>query len=126
MTVQLEMWQLITLLLAFFVCVAGFGKVLFSQIDGRLNQRFKDMEVSRKDSQEHWALRFDELRLASSAETEQRHRVERELLVLRAELPREYIRREDQIRFETTIYAKLDALNQRFDLFTERLRAKES
>jgi hypothetical protein len=36
--------------------------------------------------------------------------VERELLRLKAELPIEYVRREDWIRFSNTLEAKLDAL----------------
>jgi hypothetical protein len=38
------------------------------------------------------------------------HGVERELLKLKAELPVEYVRREDWIRFSNTLEAKLDAL----------------
>jgi hypothetical protein len=32
MTVNLELWHLITLLIAFFGCVAGFGKLLLAQV----------------------------------------------------------------------------------------------
>lgn len=38
------------------------------------------------------------------------HEVERELLKLKAELPVDYVRREDWIRFGNTLEAKLDAM----------------
>jgi len=38
------------------------------------------------------------------------HAVERELLRLKAQLPVDYVRREDWIRFSNTLEAKLDAL----------------
>lgn len=38
------------------------------------------------------------------------HNVERELLKLKAELPVDYVRREDWIRFGNTLEAKLDAM----------------
>ncbi len=42
--------------------------------------------------------------------TEFSHGVERELLKLKAQLPVDYVRREDWIRFGNTLEAKLDAL----------------
>jgi len=42
--------------------------------------------------------------------TEFSHSLERELLQLRAQLPVEYVRREDWIRFSNTLEAKLDAM----------------
>lgn len=120
MTVQLELWQLITLLLAFFSAVGAFGRVLLSQFERRLGDRFRAQELLRSEAATRWDSRFDELRQASANEAQNWHRVERDLLSLRAELPREYMRREDHIRFETTINAKLDALNARFDLLLER------
>jgi hypothetical protein len=42
--------------------------------------------------------------------TEFSHTLERELLQLRAQLPVEYVRREDWIRFSNTLEAKLDAM----------------
>jgi hypothetical protein len=87
-TVQLELWHLVTLLLAFFGCVATFGKVLLDQIEKRLTEKF---EVLDKKSDE-WG------------------RLERELLQLKADMPLHYVRREDYVRNQTVIEAKLDRL----------------
>lgn len=116
MTVQLELWQLITLLLAFFAAVGAFGKVLLDQFEKRLGEKFKAQETMRAEATARWDARFSELQKASQEETLNWHRVERELLKMQADLPREYVRREDHIRFETVINAKLDALGAKIDL----------
>ncbi len=120
MTVQLELWQLITLLLAFLSAIWAFGKALFRQVDQRLKERFATQEQLRVEATARWDKRFDELQKDQANEAQQWQRVERDLFKLRAELPREYVRREDHIRFETVINAKLDALNTRFDLLIEQ------
>ncbi len=115
-TVQLELWQLILLLLAFFGAVGAFGRVLLTQIEKRLTEKFNTQEQQRAEATARWDARFSELHKASQEESRNWHRVERELLKMQAELPREYVRREDHIRFETVIHAKLDALAAKIDL----------
>ncbi|HZP45344.1 MAG TPA: hypothetical protein VFB15_06830 [Candidatus Binataceae bacterium] len=53
--------------------------------------------------------------------------VERELLRLKAQLPMDYVRREDWIRFSNTLEAKLDALRAevRFEIVELRDRIYE-
>jgi hypothetical protein len=120
MTVQLELWQMITLLLTFFAASGAFGKVLLDQFEKRLGEKFRAQEQLRSEASARWDARFDELQKNSQQEAQNWHRVERELLKLQADLPREYVRREDHIRFETVITAKLDSLNTRLDLVLER------
>jgi len=93
MSVQLELWHLILLLLAFFGLVGGFGKVLLDQFEKRLDTRFAGLEDGH-------AKALD---------------VERQLLMLRAELPLSYVRREDYVRNQTVIEAKLDAVATRIE-----------
>jgi len=63
-----------------------------------------------------WVLVRNEEVLTSSYNTLKRegtefaHALERELLQLKAQLPLEYVRREDWIRFSNTLEAKLDAM----------------
>lgn len=103
MTVQLEMWQLIVLLLAFFGAVWTFGKVLLDQFEKRLGERFKAQETLRQAGQAQWEKRLNELEKISRD-------TEREVLTLKADLPLNYVRREDYIRGQSVIEAKLDAL----------------
>lgn len=49
MTLQVEFWNLVMLLVAFFGCVAGFGKILLGQIDRRLDERFAAQEKAREE-----------------------------------------------------------------------------
>ena len=44
MTMQLELWHLISLLLAFFGATAGMGKVILEQIERRITERFNSHE----------------------------------------------------------------------------------
>lgn len=98
--VQLEMWQLILLLLAFFGAVGTFGKILLDQIQSSLNARFEAQDKGRHEATKEWNRRFDELQKENQSETEHWHRVETQLLRLQAELPKEYVRREDHIRLK--------------------------
>jgi len=95
----IELWQLISLALTFLGVLVTLGKILLSQIDKRLEQRFvaveRDMQRGR-DVERNF---------------------ERELLQLKADLPLHYVRREDYVRNQTVIEAKLDALALRFENF---------
>jgi len=93
MTIQLEFWQMVTLLGSFVAFAIGAGKVLLAQIDRRLDQRFTVLEEAASS----W------------------RQVERDILTLKAELPLHYVRREDYVRNQTVIEAKLDALAVRIE-----------
>lgn len=117
MTIQLELWHLITLLLAFFGCVGGFGKVLIAQFEKRLGERFKAQDEAREAgsrslrealSQQRDALAqhiLDERKTSAQVIS-----LERDFLTWKAELPVQYVRREDYVRNQTIIEAKLDAV----------------
>lgn len=70
--------------------------------------------------QTHIDKRFSGLEKANEAEVREWQRIERDLMELRAELPLEYVRREDSIRQEVVINAKLDALAEKIDLYGRR------
>ncbi len=52
------------------------------------------------------------------------HQVERELLKLKAQLPLEYVRREDWIRFSSTLDAKFDAMRIEMREEIEQIRER--
>lgn len=123
-TIQIELWQLLTfligLLLAFLTFAFGAGKLLLSQIDQRLDERFDSQEDARAAAQTHWDLKFGALEQLAKQEANQWQRLDRDLLQLRADLPLQYVRREDWIRQEVTINAKLDALAAKIDTLNQR------
>lgn len=94
MTLQIEIPQLISILLAFFGLLIGFGKYLLSQIDKRIS----GIEQQNRSESEGWK------------------RVERELLEMKADLPLMYVRREDYVRGQTVIESKLDALYNKLEV----------
>ena len=92
MTVQLEFWHVISVLIAFFTFAAGIGKLLLMQTQQHLDKRFEALEVAHGREAHNW------------------QRVERDLNTLRSELPLNYVRRDDYIRGQTVLESKLDAL----------------
>lgn len=100
MTVQLEFWHFILLLLAFFGMVSGFGKVLLDQFEKRLDERFSGLEDGHTKALD----------------------VERQLFKLQIDLPLQYVRREDYVRNQTVIEAKLDAVASRIENIQLRIK----
>lgn len=88
-------------------------RIVVGQFEKRLDERFESQERMRVEGRKLWEERM--------AKLEERHgELERTFLKFLADLPKEYQRREDHIRFETVISAKLDALATTFQLFAER------
>ncbi|BDV42426.1 membrane protein [Geotalea uraniireducens] len=115
MSVTLTFWQLITLLLAFFAAVFAGARLLLSQIDRRLDDRFLSLQEAAKAGD---AIIHETLRQHINEESKnsgQLIELERQLLRWEARLPIDYVRREDFIRNQTTIEAKLDGLALKLD-----------
>ena len=96
MTLQIELWQLISLVATLLVgLITAFGalvKLLLNQHQRHQDRRFDDIEVAAKEESGQW------------------QRIERELLKMQADMPLNYVRREDYIRGQSIIEAKLDGL----------------
>jgi hypothetical protein len=103
--------------LAIIVAIVGgywaIGKLVLAQFDKRLDERFAAIERARDEGRKIWEDRF------TRYEQEQRQ-LERQFLKLTADLPTNYVRREDHIRFETMITARLDAVYAEIRLVGER------
>ncbi len=119
--------------LELFLAIAGFVAVIVGgawillsvsarQFDRRLEEKFAGMETARQASSAQWQENFDMLLRDREEEKKEWRRVERDLNDLRIELPKEYVRREDHIRFETVINAKLDSVAAKLDLQNERVK----
>jgi len=109
-TISVEFWQLVTLLVSFFGFVAGVAKVIGRQNVKYLDTRFATMEESRQlaDAAIHNTLKQhieDEAK-----NSDQLIALERQMLRWQADMPLNYVRREDFIRNQTNIEAKLDGL----------------
>lgn len=96
---QMDLWQLLTLLGGFALVLGTAGKMLLQQIDKRLDARFAGM-----------ASEDAKLAAEQRENTAAMRNLERDFLKLRGDLPLEYVRREDFIRNQSVIEAKLDAV----------------
>ncbi len=103
MNITVGLWPLLTTLAGwlflFFGFAAASGKLLLAQIEKR--------EKVRDEAQ---AARLEQLAAELKAETSGWRGIERELLQLKADLPIHYVRREDYVRGQSVLEAKLDAL----------------
>ncbi|MCC4259201.1 MAG: hypothetical protein ACRBBM_00520 [Pseudomonadaceae bacterium] len=99
MTLEMTLWQAVTLLIAFFGACAAAGKLLLGQTQRHIDERFSMMTSAMAS-----------LEQANKEEAQQWKKLERDVMALRAELPLEYVRREDYIRGQSVIEAKLDGL----------------
>lgn len=89
MNIAVDFWDLLKLLLGFAGVLFGFGKLLLAQIDKRIDNQTERLSSIEKDLADH-----------------------------KMRMPLEYQRREDAIRFETVLNAKLDGIHN----LIERLR----
>ena len=126
-SVQLSIWELITLLLAFFGACAAAGGLLLKQTQKHLDERFATQETGRAEYHRQISERLEHIEQAGRAEALEIARVEREVLKLFAELPHNYVMRQDYIRGQSVIEAKLDGLAGSLERrrLQELLQAKE-
>lgn len=94
---------IVMVILAVFSSFWALSKLLMSQTLKQLDDRFKSQDSARTKAQEHWELRFTQIETLARSN-------EKDLLVMRGDLPNLYLRREDYIRGQSTIEAKLDAI----------------
>lgn len=108
MMLTVEFWHLLLLLLSLLGAFAGAlwaaAKIFMTQMQRHLDQRFDGFDV-----------RFKGIEQAHKEEATQWQRVERELLDLKAELPVSYVRREDYIRGQSILEAKMDGLAMKLE-----------
>ena len=101
MTVDIDLWQLvgfgISLLGGFATIIFTAGKLIAGQFERRINERLAALQAQRE------------------AELSGVTRLERELLKLQAEMPLHYVRREDYVRGQSIVEAKLDGLATKID-----------
>lgn len=92
-TIEMPVWQMLSIGGAILGAFVGLVKMLLMQMERRLEQRFA---VIDKDS-------------------ERLRQVELGMERLRGEMPLHYVRREDWVRNQTIIEAKLDGLALKFE-----------
>ena len=99
MNLQIDFWQLVGLLLT------GVGTLIGVM-------RFGVAQAQKHQDATHAQLlaRLDAMEQADTDSATQWGRIEREMLQLKADLPLQYVRREDYIRGQSVIESKLDSI----------------
>ena len=110
MQVQMDLWHLISLAVAFFGASAGAGKMLLAQSQRHIDDKFGAQDQARQSNHDAVSRRLDAIESAARDESGNWARIERDLLQMKAEMPLHYVRREDYIRGQSVIESKLDGL----------------
>ena len=108
MTLELEVYQAIMLAITIGGSIFGAGKAFFGRI-----------ETSLKDRDDGLKAEIAKVNDNVSKESEAIRQLDREILKLKAELPREYVAKEDFIRSFTVVEAKIDAVQTTLTQFAK-------
>lgn len=103
------------LLAAWSALLIGIIKWFLSNYHKGLAEKFKGVSEQIASNNTESSRRNEATNIAIQRQEEELRRVDREILELRAELPDRYVRREDAIREQVVINAKLDALAAKLD-----------
>lgn len=115
MTIELNLANLIFILIAMLSAFWALVKIIAVQTQKHLDARFAVQEVSRHENQVQITKRLDSIETVNREEASQWQRVERELMRLQVDMPLNYVRREDYIRGQSVIEAKLDGLGTKLE-----------
>ncbi|UZZ12212.1 hypothetical protein NDO41_06990 [Ectopseudomonas mendocina] len=105
----------ISLLGIFTTVVVGLVKLLLNNFEKRLAERFAAQDEARKAATRHWEESFSKVLERQDKDAAAVAQLERSFLRFKAELPLEYVRREDWVRGQSVIEAKLDGLALKFE-----------
>lgn len=115
MTSQLELWHFVLLGLSVLGGYWALTKIIAAQFQRSVNERFAAQDKALAAHYQAMTARLDSIESAGRADAANWQRVEREILQLKAELPLNYVRREDYVQAVATIMAKLDAMTLRME-----------
>lgn len=115
MTIELNLANLIFIFIASIGGIWTLLKIIAIQFKRDLQEHFTIQDNASKAHYLQLNTRLDVLDSAVKTDAGQWQRVERELLNLKAELPLHYVRREDYIRGQSVIEAKLDGLGSKLE-----------
>lgn len=108
MTLELEGYQAIILAITIGGSIFGAGKAFFGRI-----------ETSLKDRDDGLKTEIAKVNDNVSKESEAIRQLDREILKLKADLPREYVAKEDFVRSFTVVEAKIDAVQTTLTQFAK-------
>ncbi|MDF3931382.1 hypothetical protein [Pseudomonas citronellolis] len=114
MAIEMIGWA-ITLLSTFAGVVVGLVRLLLWQFEKRLSEKFTAQDEARREASKHWEDNFAKVLERQDKDALAVQQLERAFLNFKAQLPLEYVRREEWARGQSVIEAKLDGLALRFE-----------
>lgn len=116
--IEISIQVAVALALAFLGLVFGFGRVLLSQFEKRMAERFQAQTESRNE-------RLRGIEEKQATEITRLANLANDVHALTNLLPLRYVQRDDWIRFASQIDHKIDRLGELFTRFTLRLPPNE-
>lgn len=110
MTLTLSFGEILTLLGMFAACIGFFGKLMLSQTEKRIADKFETQDKL-----------LSEIKEANRAEADSWKKIERDLMELKIELPRQYVQREDWIRWSGVLDSKMDRFSERLETMNQSI-----
>ena len=130
MIVELNLSNIIFLLIAGIGGLWALMKVIAIQyrndIKRELSEHFRVQDITSTAQYDKLNTRLDTLDASAKVDTGQWQRVERELLTMKADMPLHYVRREDYIRGQSTLEAKVDGVGMKLENALLRASAAKS
>jgi archaellum biogenesis protein FlaJ (TadC family) len=114
--IQISTSAAVTLVVAYFLTVFAFGRLLLWQFERRADQRDSALVELRRVEAEHRSTEIAEVRKSMAYESSRIGTLTEKFDRFASRLPLEYVRREDYIRGQTVIEAKLDAISSELKL----------
>ena len=108
MTLNLEAYQAIMLAITIGGSIFGAGKAFFGRIETSLKERDDGLKAEIAKVNDNM-----------SKESEAIRKLDREQLMLKADLPKEYVAKADFIRSFTVVEAKIDAVQMTLTQFAK-------
>lgn len=90
MTITVEFWHLVGMLLSFLGCCFGFAKILVAQFQNSMHERYQNQQRVNEKVED----------------------LERQINNINATLPLNYVLREDYIRGQAILESKMDTLHK--------------
>lgn len=108
MTLELEGYQAIMLAITIGGSIFGAGRAFFGRV-----------ETALKDRDDGLKAEIAKVNDNMNKESEAIRKLDRDLLMLKADLPREYVAKEDFVRSFTVVEAKIDAVQSTLTQFAK-------
>lgn len=109
MMLQIEFWQLVSL------CFTGLG--LFAGVLWKLvTEGLKQAKANQSLSQEQVLKRLDAIDSSNREVAQKYDSLDRDVMQLKLELAKEYVRREDYILGQAVLEAKLDKVYEKLEV----------